>query len=330
MTQTADPPLLIGDIGGTKTNLALIAPGSGPQAPLAEATFASRDYSSLEDLVREFLARTGTCVLRAVFGVAGPVVDGQASITNLPWHMDETGLAETLGLASVRLLNDVLALARAVPFLTGADLYPLNKGRVTPGGTLAVVAPGTGLGEAYLTWHDVGYRAFASEGGHADFAPKNDLEIGLLRHLRERFDPVSCERVCSGMGIADIYDFLKENAHAPEPAWLAARLAEVQDRTPVIVTAALDRDRPCPLCEATLTLFSSILGSEAGNMALKVMAGGGVYIGGGIAPRILSVLAGGPFLKAFRRKGRMSGLMERIPVTVILNPKAALMGAALG
>jgi glucokinase len=242
--------------------------------------------------------------------------------------MEETRLADDLDLASVHLLNDPLAVAYAVPSLNGSDLRTLNKGRAAKGGTIAVVAPGTGLGEAYLIWDGAGYRAHPSEGGHADFAPNNTLEAEMLMHLRKHFEHVSYERVCSGSGLPNIYAFLKDSGHAEEPDWLADQLAAAHDPTPVIVTAALDLNRPCRLCQATLNIFVSILGAETGNMALKVMASGGVYLGGGIPPRIISTLQSGIFMEAFGRKGRMSRLMTEVPVYVIMNPKAALWGAA--
>ncbi|MDZ7696350.1 MAG: glucokinase [Deltaproteobacteria bacterium] len=320
--------VLAGDIGGTKTNLAVFTAESGLNAPITEATFPSGDYPSLEVIVQEFLSGTQTKIDIASFGVAGPVVNGKSKITNLPWMMDEARLANALGIASVHLLNDLLALASAVPLLTGKDLHVLNTGRAVSGGPMAVVAPGTGLGEAYLTWDGTTYRAHASEGGHADFAPSNALEIGLLQYLLKRFDHVSYERVCSGSGLVNIYTYLKDSGYAEEPAWLADQMASVHDPTPAIVQAALDEERPCRLCQATLNMFISILGAEAGNVALKVMASGGVYLGGGILPRIVSAIEKGPFMEAFGRKGRMSHLLEDIPVYVILNPKAALMGAA--
>ena len=320
--------VLAGDIGGTKTNLAVFSSGSGLGTPLAEATFSSRDYSSLEVLVREFLFRVRIKVDRASFGVAGPVVNGQARITNLPWVLNENQLADMLGLSSVHLMNDLLALAHAVPLLEPKDIFTLNKGRAVPGGAIAVVAPGTGLGQAYLMWDGTRYLAHPSEGGHADFAPANEMEARLLLHLLNRFKHVSTERVCSGIGLINIYAFLKENSHDEEPKWLAGQLKAACDPVPVIVNAALDEDRPCRLCQATLNTFVSILGAEAGNLALRMMASGGIYLGGGIPPRIIPALQRWPFMAAFRRKGRMSELMEDIPVHVILNPKAALMGAA--
>ncbi len=322
--------LLVADIGGTKTNLAIFSLEAGLRAPLAEATFPSTAYPSLEALVVEFLSQVSVKPERASFGVAGPVVAGQATVTNLPWVMDEVQLQTALGLSSVHLLNDLDAIAHAVPRLEPDDLCTLNEGRAAPGGTIAVIAPGTGLGEAFLTWDGTRYRAHASEGGHADFAPTNPLEIGLLRYLQQELEleHVSYERVCSGRGLPNIYTYLKDSGYAEEPAWLGEQLAVADDPTPVIVNAAVDGERPCELCAATLNTFVSILGAEMGNLALKVLATGGVYLGGGIPPRILPTLKHERVMQAFWRKGRMSDLLTHIPVFVILNPKVALLGAA--
>jgi glucokinase len=322
--------ILAGDIGGTKTDLAVFSSEEGTDLPLAGATFPSGDFPDLESLVREFLSRNGSGmkVEHAVFGVAGPVIGGGATITNLPWTVDESTLGKALGISSVHLINDLLACACAVPSLRAGDLHTLNDGVPEPGGAKAVVAPGTGLGEAYLTWDGTRYQARSSEGGHTGFAPANDLETDLLRHLQRRFDHVSYERVCSGMGILNIFNYLKESGYAEGTGRVEELLDGVKDPVPVIIRSALDADSPCKLCLGTLNLFISILGAEAGNQALKVMASGGVYLGGGIPPRILPALQTGPFMDAFRRKGRMSELMDRIPVHVIMNPKAALLGAA--
>jgi glucokinase len=320
--------LLAGDIGGTKTNLAIYSSNAGLRAPMAEATFPSARYSSLEALVRDFLDGTKHPVTHASFGIAGPVVEGCVKTTNLPWEIDAAQLAHSLNLASVRLLNDLEAIAHAVPALQPEECHTLQAGQPVADGTLAVVAPGTGLGEAFLIHDGSGYRAHASEGGHADFAPSDDLEIGLLCYLKERFGHVSYERVCSGRGLPNIYAYLKDSGNAPEPAWLAERLAGVADPAPIIVQAALDDQRPCALCQATLDLFASILAAEAGNLALKVVATGGVYLGGGIPPRILPFLRSERLAPVFQRKGRLTDLLTRVPVHVILNPKMALLGAA--
>jgi len=319
--------LLAGDIGGTNTRLAIVSDDGGPRRPLAQATLPSAAHSSLDALVRTFLASGPYVVDRACFGVAGPVVEGRVSVTNLPWIIDAGQLQASLGVASVRLLNDVQALAYALPLLGARDLHTLNPGEALPHAALAVIAPGTGLGEAFSLWDGRRYRAFPSEGGHADFAPADDLQIGLLRYLRARFDHVSYERVCSGRGIPSIYAYLKESGFAEEPAWLAERLKAAEDPTPVIAAAAL-QDPPAALCRGAMEMFAAVLGAEAGNLALKVLATGGVYLGGGIPRRILSVLDGHLFLDAFRAKGRFAALMTRIPVHVILNADAALLGAA--
>ncbi len=320
--------LLAGDIGGTKTNLAIFSPEAGPRTPVSEATFPSARYPNLEAVVREFLAQVDVEVERASFGVAGPVVGGRATITNLGWVMEEKELRAALNLSAVRLLNDLQAIGYCVPSLGPEDLHTLHVVQQVPGGAIAGIAPVTGLGEAFLTWDGSRYESHPTEGGHADFAPTDDLQVGLLQYLLERYDHVSYEWVCSGMGLPNIYAYLKHSGHAAEPAWLAEELAAADDPTPVIVNAALAGNRPCKLCTATLDMFVSVLGAEAGNLALKVLATGGVYLGGGIPPRILSALESGPFIETFRAKGRLRDLMSHLPVHVILNPKVALLGAA--
>jgi len=322
--------VIAGDIGGTKTTLAVFSFGIGLQPPLAEGTFPSGNYPDLQSIVREFLSQDakGIKVNCASFGVAGPVIDGRAEITNLPWIVDEKILAGAFGFSPVFLLNDLAACACALPFLESRDLCTLNEGISDPAGAIAIVAPGTGLGEAYLTWNKTHYQAHASEGGHADFAPTNALEAGLLNYLWKRFDHVSTEMVCSGSGLINIYNYLKDSKYAVEPGWLAEKLSAVDDPVPVIIQVAIDADRSCSLCRSALNVFIHVLGAEAGNIALKLMASGGVYLGGGISPRIITELQKGPFMDAFRHKGRMSELLERIPVRVIMNPRAALLGAA--
>jgi glucokinase len=236
-------------------------------------------------------------------------------------------LRTALHLDSVHLLNDLEAIATAVPVLEPSDLHTLRAGTPVPGGTIAVIAPGTGLGEAFLTWDGSRYRAYASEGGHADFAPTNPLQIDLLRYLQERFGHVSYERVCSGIGVPSVYEFLRGGGGPVESPTLRAQLDAAEDVTPLIVTASLDPKAPDPLSVATLELCVSVLGAEAGNLALKVLATGGVYVGGGIPPRILPFLGQDEFLNAFQRKGRMGELLARMPVHVIVST-VALIGAA--
>jgi glucokinase len=320
--------LLAGDIGGTKTKLALYDLHAGPRTPLREETFPSARFPSLEAVVRAFLGTAHEPVDRACFGVAGPVVDGHAEVTNLPWIIDERHLQQELRIASVRLLNDLVAIARAVPLLEPGDLHTVNAGTPVREGAIAVIAPGTGLGEAFLVWDGTRYRACPSEGGHADFGPTTPEQHGLLRYLEARLEHVSYERVCSGLGLPFIYAYLKDTGDAEEPGWLRDQLAAAPDPTPVIVDAALGRGEECPLCAAAVRIFVSVLGAEAGNLALKVLATGGVYLGGGIPPRLLPVFRDGRFMDAFTRKGRLSRLLVQMPVHVIVHPDVALFGAA--
>ncbi len=320
--------LLAGDIGGTKTTLAIFSADAGLRAPLIEQTFPSAEFLNLEAIVREFLAQANVPVWHACFGVAGPVVLGEATITNLPWVISERDLAAAFQFERVTLLNDLVAIANAVPILQAEDLHTLNAGSAVPGGAIAVIAPGTGLGEAYLTWDGSAYHAYASEGGHTDFAPTDAQEMELLHYLQKKFGRVSYERICSGIGLPNIFAFLKDTGFAPEPDWLAAELAIAPDPNPVLVRHALENPTDCLLCAETLRLFVSILGAEAGNMALKVLAAGGVYLGGGIPPRILPLLGRETFLRSFANKGRFSKMLCQFPVHVILNRRAALLGAA--
>jgi glucokinase len=320
--------LLAGDIGGTKTLLALVTEHRGAIRVLAEAVFPSREYASLVAVVDAFRAAHGRPIARAAFSVAGPVIGGEAHITNLAWCLQQTRLAEALGVAEVLLVNDLQATAWAVPHLRPDQLTPLLRGDPDPGGVRAVVAVGTGLGEALLVPGAEGWVALPSEGGHTDFAPRGALQRKLLRELQRVHDHVSYERVCSGVGIATLYRFLAARAPTPPPAALAARLRAGGDVTPALVEAGLDRESGCATCRHALRLLASILGAEAGNAALRGLATGGVYLGGGIPPRILSVLRGRAFREGFLRKGPMSRLMEAIPVHVILEPRAALLGAA--
>lgn len=321
--------LLAGDIGGTKTHLAIFSPEKGAHEAIVEQLFPSGQFANLETIVQAFMAEVNLPVERAVFGVAGPVSGGQATITNLPWVIRQSRLQEVLQVEAITLLNDLQAIAYAVPHLQPEELHTLNDGDVEPHGPIAVLAPGTGLGQAYLTWDGSHYRAFASEGGHADFAPTDELEMSLLRYMLRLYDHVSYEKVCSGLGIRNLYFFLKNTGYAPEPPWLAKQLVEGSDPTPLIVGAALNHEQqPCELAVAALRLFVSILGAEAGNLGLKLMASGGIYLGGGIPRRILPWLEHKYFMQSFLHKGRFSTVLIRFPVHVILNKNAALLGLA--
>ena len=317
--------LLAGDIGGTKSRLAIFADEADPRRPLAEEVFPSNRYSGIESLIRSFLKRTNRTADRACFAIAGPVIDGRATVTNLPWIAEAEAVRQRFGFRSVRLLNDVAATARAVPLLEPRELHTLCPGEPAAQGVIAVIAPGTGLGEAFLIREGTRRLERSTEGGHTDFAPMNLLEMDLLLGLWKEFDHVSYERVCSGPGLWRIYRFLRERGTADEPSWLADKLAEADDPVPILIETALTEKTGIRV--QTVSLFCSILGAEAGNLALKTLATGGVYIGGGIVPRILPFLEEGTFLAAFRRKGRMGDLLFRIPVHVIVQPRAALIGA---
>jgi glucokinase len=319
--------LIAGDIGGTKTDLAIYSSESGPRTPLTQTNVHSADYPSLQALVAEFLAQAKLSVDVASFDVAGPVIDGHAKTTNLPWVLDERSLARDLNLKSVHLMNDLEAIARAVPVLQASDLITLNAGEAVPQGAIAVIAPGTGLGESFLTWNGSQYVAHSSEGGHSDFAPTDQRQIRLLQYLLQRFDHVGIERVCSGIGIPNIYEYFRDAEKMPERPDVAQSIASAHDRTKAIVDAAVDPNNPSERCQATVEMFVSILASEAGNLVLKVLATGGIYIAGGVALHVLSALQKPSFMDAFTRKGRFKDLMARIPVHVITT-RAALLGAA--
>jgi glucokinase len=321
--------LLAGDLGGTKTDLAVFTAEAGARAPIAQAHYRSADFPSLESICRQFLAQTQLPVGVACFDVAGPVTGGRACITNLPWTIEERALNQALGLTSCVLLNDLEAIAYAVPHLAPDDVHTLDAGVPAEHGAIAVVAPGTGLGEAFLTWDGGRYQAHPSEGGHADFAPSGEAQIDLLRYVHARYGHVSSERVCSGIGIPNVYDYLRDSGYAAESPEIAAQLARAGDRTRFILETALDSRAPSALCRATLEMFVSILGAEAGNLALKVLATGGVYLAGGILASILPALEGGSFLQAIRGKGRFAELLAQVPIHVIVNPRVALLGAAM-
>jgi len=319
--------LLAGDIGGTKTAIGIFSEEHGEHTALAESEFHSADYGSLESIAKQFLANTGLKVDRASFGVAGPVLAGRAKITNLPWIVDQASIARELRLDAVHLLNDLEAIACAVPGLRPQDVETLSSGVPVEQATIAVFAPGTGLGEAFLTWEGGEYRAHSSEGGHADFAPTDEIQIRLLEYMLQRFDHVSYENVCSGVGIPHVYDFFRDREKSEERPEITERIAASGDRTKTIIQAALDPADPSPRCAATIDTVVSIMGSEAGNLALKVLAVGGVYLAGGVAVHLLPALKSPRFLQSFRHKGRFAEVMSRIPVH-LMTGKVGIAGAA--
>jgi glucokinase len=317
--------ILAGDIGGTNTRLALIEAKDEGLQILFEKTFPSRERTSLEAALMEFLSLHKCAVTRASFGIAGPVRNGRCEATNLPWVVDSKTVAKRLGLKHVGLINDLEANAYGIAVLQSKDFVILNKGARNAKGNRAIISAGTGLGEAGMFWDGHVHRPFPSEGGHADFAPRNHHEIELLNYLMSRYRRVSYERLVSGPGLVHIFSFLRDTGKGEEPPWLAEEMRHGEP-APIISRHAMDGKSP--LCLEALELFVSLYGAEAGNLALKLMALGGVYLGGGIAPKIISKLKEPEFMNAFTAKGRMRPLLQDVPVRVIMNPKTALLGAA--
>jgi len=317
--------ILAGDVGGTNTRLALLAEGG--REPDELEIYPSAGHGGLEEIVETFLAAHPAELEAATFGVAGPVHDGRTQAVNLAWPVDAASLAQKLelGPGHVSVINDLEANAWGLEALGADDLTPLNAAPPEEGGTVALISAGTGLGEAFVTYGPHGPAAQASEGGHVDFAPRTELQGELLRWLVERERHVSYERVASGLGLANVYEFLRERSSEPEPDWLAAERAGANQGTAITAAGLERRD---PVASDTLDLVLSVYGAQAGNLALTVLATGGVYLGGGIAPKVVERLREGGFMKAFVDKGRMAELLERIPVWVILNDLTALLGAA--
>jgi glucokinase len=292
-----------------------------------QENYSSADYGSLLDVIHEFLSAQKADCAAAAFAVAGPVKEERVQVTNIPWQVDGSEISKELGNVPVKLLNDLVGMSNVIPSLSPSEQETLNEGRKDEHGAIAVLAPGTGLGEAFLVWGEEGYVPYPSEGGHADFAPTTPEQIDLLEYLRDSYEHVSFERICSGLGIPRIYGFFKESGTAIEPDWLTRQLDEAEDPTPVIIEAALAEGQENGIAQATLAMFVNILGAEAGNLALKVLATGGVYIGGGIPPRILPLLRKG-FMNSFLNKGRFNSLLGEMPVHVILHSQPALFGTA--
>jgi len=317
--------VLAGDVGGTKTRVAVFEVTAGGLHSLGERSYRSAAYEGLGEILHEFLQGQGECE-RACFGIAGPVKHGKVKTTNLPWRVDARRLESELGIQRVDLLNDLEATAWGIGALGGSDYCVLNAGHPDSRGNRSVIAAGTGLGEAGMFWDGELYRPFASEGGHSDFSPRRALEVELFNFLAGRFGHVSWERVLSGPGLVNLYEFLRFHRRAVTPSWLESEMVE-GDSAAAIANAALSGQDG--ICEETLELFVDLYGAEAGNHALKIMATGGVFIGGGIAPKILNKLKEPTFMTAFRDKGRMAQLMGGMPVRVILNDRAALYGPAV-
>lgn len=317
--------ILAGDIGGTNTRLAFFSVQGSQLQRVAEKVYPSRQHTNLEEIVQTFLQEHPNPITHACFGIAGPVRQGRCEATNLPWIVEAQKLAQVAGLPTVGLINDLEANAYGIATLGSADFWELNAGAPGAVGNAAVIAAGTGLGEAGLYWDGKQHWPFACEGGHSSFAPRDDLQIEMLQYLIKEYGHVSWERVLCGPGLFNVYRFLRDCGYGEEPAWLRD---EIKAGDPTAAVSRAGMAGTCELCVKALDLFVSLYGSEAGDMALKMMATGGVYIGGGIAPRILEKLKGPAFLEAFTAKGRLHHLVEAMPVRVILNDKTALQGSA--
>jgi glucokinase len=316
--------ILAGDVGGTKVHLALYDFINGKLEYTRDKQYPAKSYSGLEEIVKEFLGAEK--VTAACFGVPGPVRNGRLRLTNLPWTLDSRELSISLDIQHVFLINDLEANGYGIAELSADQIFTLSEGDASQMGNRALIAAGTGLGEAFLVWDGHSHVPYPSEGGHVDYAPRNEDEIDLLRFLKQKYNGrISYERIISGMGLTNIYEFLREVRGVEEPAWLAERLTH-GDPNAVITELALAAKSE--ICEKTLDMFVSAYGAESANLALKMLSVGGLYVGGGIAPRILEKLKDGTFMKAFTDKGRLSQLLVNMPVRVILESRAALMGAA--
>jgi glucokinase len=317
--------ILAGDVGGTKVHLALYDFTDGKLDHRREERFPARDYAGLEAIVKEFLG--GDKATAACFGVPGPVRDGRLRLTNLPWTLDSRELSKNLGIQHVFLINDLEANGYGIAELQADQIYTLADGDPSQIGNRALIAAGTGLGEGLLTWNGRIHVPYPSEGGHADYSPRNEEEIELFRYLKLKYQGrISWERVVSGMGMTNIFEFLRDVRGIPVEPDIAEQVEEAEDCNSVITQKGLTGESE--ICSLTLDMFASAYGAEAGNLALKVLSVGGMYIGGGIAPRILEKLKDGTFIKAFTDKGRLSQLLINMPVRVILESRAAVLGAA--
>jgi glucokinase len=317
--------ILAADIGGTNTRLAVFQRDGKRLTLVAEGTLPSREHTGLESALQKFVALHPLRIHQACFSVAGPVRNGRCETTDQPWVVDARQVAREPSLKTVGLINDLEANAYGIAALGPKDFITLNAGSQDPEVNQAIISAGTGLGEAGLSWDGRTHRPFATEGGHATFAPQNELEGELLRYLRGTYDHVSVERVLSGPGLVNIYTFLRDTGRGEESTRLADRMRQEDPAAVIAVTAFEGNDG---LCVRALDLLFAIYGAEAGNLALKMIATGGVFIGGGIAPKIFRALKNTAFMEAFTAKGRMKPLLQAMPVRVILNSKTALLGAA--
>jgi glucokinase len=319
--------ILAGDIGGTNARLAAFETEGSRLQCVVEKVYPSKEHNGLPEIVADFVKTEGIPAQSACFGVAGPVRSGRSKISNLPWVIDSRELATQLRLRTVGLINDLEALAYGLEMLESKDFVTISEGARDADGNMAVVSAGSGLGEAGLYWDGFRHHPFACEGGHTEFAPKNDVEIELLQYLMKKYgnQHVSYERILSGPGVQNVYEFLRDTGREEEPAWLKQQLAEARDVPALISELALSNK--APICDRTLSIFVSVFGSEAGNCALKFMGTGGVFVAG-IAGRIVPKLKGRAFMDSFLDKGRMKSLLETVPVKIVLNDDSGLIGAA--
>lgn len=317
--------ILAGDIGGTNTRLGLFESDGNKPRPVAIETFPSPDFGSLAEILKEFAPPEMGVVHTACFGLPGPVIDGAVVTPNLPWKVTIAELKSAIGDLPIELINDLEANAHGVSTLNEDDLVVLQEGSPNATGNAALISAGTGLGEAGLHWDGENWQPFASEGGHVDFAPRNDLEAAMLSWMLRQHEHVSYERFLSGPGLHNIYRFLIEYGCGQEPEWLREAIA---NGNPGAEISRAAMERGVEICQTALDRFVSIYGAEAGNIALQMLATGGVFIGGGIAPKILDELKKPHFMEAFLAKGRMRPLLEGVPVKVIVNDMTALHGAA--
>jgi glucokinase len=320
--------ILAGDVGGTKVHLALFGFEQGKLTHIRDEKFPAQEHSGLEEIVRKFLdeAPGDSDVTAACFGVPGPVRGGRLKLTNLPWILDSAELSRNLKIEHLFLINDLEANGYGIPELRPEQIFVLSNGDPAAQGNRGLVSAGTGLGECVLAWNGKSHMPMASEGGHTDFAARSEDDIELLRYLRRTLNGrVSVERVVSGLGLKNIYSFFRDAKNIEEPAWLKERM---QNEDANAVIGELGEAGTNELCTRTLEMFVSAYGAEAGDLTLKVLAIGGMYIGGGIAPKILKKMQEGSFMKAFTDKGRLSDLLIQTPVRIILESRAALIGAA--
>lgn len=319
------PFILAGDIGGTKTDIGFFMKGKRRPILKELMTYRSKQSSSLEEIIEQFLDHYRLSVSVACFGIAGPVRNGRCKTTNLPWIVSEQKLKKRFGWDRVRLINDLTATAYSIPLLNKKETFLLNKVNTPRGKNIGLIAPGTGLGEALLVFVDGRYIPVPSEGGHVDFSPKSETEIELWRYLHHRFGHVSLERVLSGQGLYNIYSWLRASKQFPKSEQMAIKINDMDPARAIAEEAINNND---PMCVKALDIFLSVLGSAAGNLALTGMTTGGIYLGGGIPPKILPVLKKNIFMKSFVDKGRLGEVLEKVPVRVILNEKASILGAA--